>query len=143
MCYDCDFDKQVLCRLKFHIMCGPIAESRVLQGPLADTIKKAINECAQQNEWPVENVEIHDNLVHIVLELPHTLSLDSAVKTLKTNTSKSIKAAFPHYEEFKQPTGFWQEGFFAQTLDGFSSEEDFLEFISGADQTEDDDADDE
>ncbi len=137
MCYDCDFDKQVLSRLKFHIMLGPIAQSRVIQGPLADKIKQLTEECAAENQWELEEVAIHDNLVHIVLELPHTISLDAAMKILKTFTNKGLKAAFSNYEEFGQPAGFWAEGYFAQTLDGFTSEEDFLEFISGTEGSED------
>lgn len=143
MCYDCDFDKQVLCRLKFHIMCGPVAESRLIQGPLADNIKRLVQECIAENKWEVEEVEIHDNLVHIVVELPHTISLDAAVKAIKAYTNKGLHIAFPKYEEFTQSTGFWSEGFFAQTLDGFTSEEDFLEFISGADESGDDESDEE
>lgn len=143
MCYDCDFEKQVLCRLKFHIMMGPVAQSRLLQGPLADKIKQLIQDCAQENNWELEDVEFHDNLVHIVVELPHTISLDAAVKAIKAFTNKGLKATFPTYEEFAQATGFWSEGFFAQTLDGFTSEEDFLEFMSGADQSEGDDSDEE
>ena len=122
-------------------MLGPVAQSRVLQGPLADKIKDLFGQCAVENEWELEEVEIHDNLVHIVLELPHTISLDAAVKILKTYTNKGLQAAFPQYEEFKQAAGFWSEGFFAQTLDGFTSEEDFLEFISGADESDSDEGD--
>lgn len=138
MCRDCDFEKQVLCRLKYHIMCGPSAQTRVLQGPLAEKIKQLVHDCAQEHQWQLEEVSFHDNLVHIVLELPHTLSIDSALKTLKAATNQGLKAAFPHYEEFKQSTGFWSEGYFAQTLDGFTSEEDFLEFISGNEYSADD-----
>ncbi|MGE0009362.1 MAG: IS200/IS605 family transposase [Candidatus Babeliales bacterium] len=141
MCTNCDFEKQVLCRLKYHLMLGPVAQSRVLQGPLADKIKQLIQDCAQENQWELEDVEFHDNLVHVVVELPHTISLDAAVKTIKAFTNKGLKAAFPAYEEFSQSTGFWSEGFFAQTLDGFTSEEDFLNFMSGADGSEDEESD--
>lgn len=131
MCLECDFEKKALCRLKFHIMCGPKSESRLLQGPLEAAIKKLIAECATANEWKLDEVAIHDNLAHIIIELPQTISLDKAISTLKAATSSGLKAAFPTYEEFTNNGTFWAEGYIAQTLDGFTSEQEFMDFLSG------------
>lgn len=60
----------------------------------------------------------HDNdHIHFLLSIPPTISVDSAVRIIKSNTAKSLKQKFPFLAEvYWGNDGIWSDGYFVSTV---------------------------
>ena len=55
--------------------------------------------------------------VHILVSIPPTISVGSAIKIIKSNTSKAMKQKFPIFKELYWGTdGVWSDGYFVSTV---------------------------
>jgi putative transposase len=52
----------------------------------------------------------------MLIQLPPTVSVSEAVKTMKGGTSRVIRQEFPELEEFIWGTSLWAVGFFAESV---------------------------
>ncbi len=87
-------------RLKYHLVWIPKYRKRVLQGPLARRLYELLRGCSDVNDWPIDELNVQTDHVHMLVQLPPSVSVSQAVKTFKGGTSKRIREEFPELEEF-------------------------------------------
>jgi putative transposase len=100
----------------YHLVWIPKYRKRVLTNAIATRLKELFEECAEVNDWKIEELNIQENHVHMMIQLKTTISVASAVQLLKGGSSKKIREEFPELEEFLWGDSFWGDGYFAETV---------------------------
>jgi putative transposase len=55
--------------------------------------------------------------IHFLVSIPPTISVGSAVRTIKSNTSRELKQKFPIFKKLYPGTdGIWSDGYFVSTI---------------------------
>ncbi len=72
-------------------------------------------EAARVNKWFIHEFEIKEDHVHIMLQIPPSISVSKMVMYLKGGTSRVIREEFPELQEFLWGDSLWQNGYFAET----------------------------
>lgn len=103
-------------RLMYHLVWTPKYRRRVLKDEVALRLKELFYECADVNDWKIQELNIQENHVHMMIELKTTISVAKAVQLLKGGSSKKIRKEFPELEEFLWGDSFWGDGYFAETV---------------------------
>lgn len=103
-------------KLQYHIVFVPKYRKRVLRGEVATKTKRLFYQCAEMNEWWIEELEILPDHVHMLLRLPPNIALSKAVQLLKGGSSRVIRQEHPELEEWLWGSAFWAEGYFAETI---------------------------
>ena len=109
-------------RLMYHIVWIPKYRKRVLNGRLAERLKELLYECAQINDWEIQELNIQEDHVHLIVQIKPSISLSDAVQYLKGGTSKKIREEFPELKEFLWGTNLWSDGYFAETVGSVNEE---------------------
>ena len=81
-------------RLKYHLVWIPKYRKRVLRGPLARRLYELIRQCADMNQWTVEELNVQVDHVHLLIQLPPKEAVAHAMQLLKGGTSKVIRKSF-------------------------------------------------
>jgi putative transposase len=100
----------------------------VLEGKIAERLKKLFQECAEINSWNIEELNIQRDHVHMILRLKPSVSVSRAVQLLKGGSSKIIREEYPSLEEFLWGDSFWSDGYFAETV-GKVNEQVIREYV--------------
>jgi len=103
-------------RLLYHLVWIPKYRKRVLIGKVAVRLKQLLYEAAEVNRWWIQELNVQQDHVHMLLQLPPRESVASAVQKLKGGTSFMIKREFPELEEWMWGGQFWADGYFAETV---------------------------
>ena len=103
-------------RLKYHLVWIPKYRKRVLQGPLARRLYELLRQCSEVNDWPIDEVNVQIDHIHMLVQLPPSVSVSKAVQTFKGGTSRRIREEFPELEEFLWGESLWAVGFFAESV---------------------------
>jgi len=103
-------------RLKYHLVWVPKYRKRVLRGPLARRLYDLLKQCAEINDWPIDELNVQTDHVHVLVQLPPSVSVSKAVKLMKGGTSHQIRQEFPELEEFLWGESLWAVGFFAESV---------------------------
>ncbi|MBM3893749.1 IS200/IS605 family transposase [Candidatus Dependentiae bacterium] len=103
-------------RLMYHLVWIPKYRKRLLTGKLAERLKKLFEECAEVNDWKIEELNIQPDHVHMLLQLPPKISVSEAMRIIKGGSSRVVREEFPELKEFLWGTSFWADGFFAETI---------------------------
>ena len=103
-------------RLKYHFVWIPKYRKRVLRGPLARRLYELIRQCADMNQWTIEELNVQVDHVHLLIQLPPKEAVAHAVQLLKGGTSKVIRQEFPELEEFLWGDSLWADGYFAESV---------------------------
>lgn len=117
-------------RMLYHIVWIPKYRKRVLQGLIAHRIKELLEECAEVNEWRIDELNIQSDHVHMLVQLRPDMSVSKVVQLFKGKSSYIIRKEFPHLKEFYwgKASSFWSDGFFVETI-GQVNEEKIREYI--------------
>jgi putative transposase len=102
-------------RLMYHIVWIPKYRKRVLKGRIAERIKDLLRQCAEVNDWEIEELSIQSEHVHMMVQLKPSISVSKAVQLFKGGSSRVIREEFPELEEFLWGDSFWADGYFAVT----------------------------
>lgn len=103
-------------RLKYHLVWIPKFRHRILIGPLARRLYDLLKECSEVNDWPIDELNVQKDHVHMLIQLPPSVSVSEAVRIMKGGTSKKIREEFPELEEFTWGKTLWAVGFFAESV---------------------------
>ena len=103
-------------RLKYHLVWVPKYRKRVLRGPLARRLYELIRQCADMNQWTVEELNVQVDHVHLLIQLPPKEAVAHAMQLLKGGTSKVIRKEFPELEEFLWGDSLWADGYLAESV---------------------------
>lgn len=103
-------------RLKYHLVWIPKYRKRVLQGQLARRLYELLRQCAEMNQWTIEELNVQVDHVHLLVQLPPKEAVAHAMQLMKGGTSKVIRAEFPELDEFLWGDSLWADGYFAESV---------------------------
>ncbi len=103
-------------RIMYHIVWLPKYRKRVLRGAIATRVKELLQECAEVNNWRIDELNIQPDHVHMLIQLRPDISISKAVQLFKGKSSRIIRKEFPKLEEFYWGDSFWSDGFFVETV---------------------------
>jgi len=63
----------------------------------------------------LSEMSVHEDHVHLLIQIGPQISVVEVVKTLKGGTSEVIRQEFPELEEFLWGDSLWADGYFAET----------------------------
>jgi putative transposase len=73
-----------------------------------------------QEHYPQLYIKVvnHDvDHIHLLVSIPPTMRVGSAIRLIKTNTSRMLKQKFPHLLKVYWGTdGIWSDGYFVSTI---------------------------
>ena len=103
-------------RLKYHLVWIPKYRKRVLRGPLARRLYELLKQCADMNQWTIEELNVQVDHVHLLIQLPPKEAVAHAMQIMKGGTSKVIRQEFPELDEFLWGDSLWADGYFAESV---------------------------
>ena len=103
-------------KLQYHLVWVPKYRKRVLRGPLVGRLYELLRQCAEMNEWHIEELNVQVDHVHLLVQLPPKEAVAHAVQLMKGGTSKVIREEFPELEEFLWGDSLWADGYFAESV---------------------------
>ena len=103
-------------RLKYHLVWIPKYRKRVLRGQLARRLYELLRQCAEVNQWTIEELNVQVDHVHLLVQLPPKEAVAHAMQLMKGGTSKVIRAEFPKLDEFLWGDSLWADGYFAESV---------------------------
>jgi putative transposase len=78
-------------RLKYHLVWIPKYRKRVLRGPLTRRLYELLKQCAEMNQWTVEELNVQHDHVHLLIQLPPKQAVAHAMQLMKGGTSRVIR----------------------------------------------------
>lgn len=115
-------------RLCYHICFIPKYRKHIMQGKVCQRLSQLVYQACKVNKWFLHEFEIKEDHLHIMIQLPPTITVAKAVMFLKGGTSKVIRQEFPELKEFLWGDSLWQDGYFAETS-GKVDEKKLREYI--------------
>ena len=115
-------------RNMYHLVWLPKYRKKVLSGRIKTRVDELIRECAEINAWEIQELNVQMDHVHIVIQLPPSVSVSKAVNLFKGISSKMIRAELPEIKKFLWGSDFWADGYFSETV-GYCSEETILNYV--------------
>jgi len=112
----------------YHLVWIPKYRKRLLQGQVARRLAELFEQCAEINGWEIHELNLQLDHVHMLVQLPQSISVSRAVQLFKGGSSKKIREEFPKLEEFLWGDSFWADGYFAETV-GQLNEAKIREYI--------------
>ncbi len=109
-------------RLKYHLVWVPKYRKRVLRGKIAKHIGALLYQCAEVNDWYIEEMSVEEDHVHMLVQLRPDIAVAQAVQYFKGGSAKVIRETYPELEEFLWGDSFWCDGYFAETVGIFREE---------------------
>ena len=100
----------------YHLVWVPKYRKRILTGKIVERLSELFYQCAEMNDWAIEELNIQVDHVHMMVQLKTTVSVCTAVQLLKGGSSRIIRKEFPELEEFLWGDSFWSDGYFAETV---------------------------
>jgi len=102
--------------LKYHLVWIPKYRKRILRGPLARRLYELLKQCAEMNQWTIDELNVQTDHVHLLIQLPPKEAVSHAVQLMKGGTSRAIRKEFPELDEFLWGDSLWADGYFAETV---------------------------
>lgn len=115
-------------RNMYHIVWLPKYRRKVLKEAIKERVESLLRECAEVNGWEIQELNVQPDHVHIVIQLPPSISVSKAVQLLKGLSSKVIRAELPEVKKYLWGNDFWADGFFSETV-GHCSEKIILDYV--------------
>jgi putative transposase len=107
----------------YHLVWLPKYRRKVLEGKVKKKVGALLYQCAEVNGWEIKELNIQPNHVHMMIQLPPSISVSKAVQLLKGTSSKMIRAEhLPAVKEFLWGKDFWADGYFCETVGTISEE---------------------
>ena len=119
-------------RLRYHLVFVPKYRHRVLTGTLKTRLVELFTSCCELHKWGLLELNVQPDHVHLLVQLPPSMSVSSAVKLLKGGSSRILSQEFTYLEEYIWKSGFWSDGFFAESV-GMREEEMIRRYIRDQD----------
>ena len=103
-------------RHMYHIVWIPKYRKRILQGDIAERIESLLRQCAEVNRWKMHELNIQFDHIHMLIQLPPTISVSRAVQYFKGGSSKMIREEYPELEEHLWGDSFWADEYFSESV---------------------------
>jgi len=115
-------------RLKYHLVWVPKYRKRILKGEIAVRLRELFYQCAEVNNWWVEELEIMPDHIHMLIQMKPDFSVAKMVQYFKGGSSRIMRKEYPKLEEFLWGDSFWADGYFAESV-GIAQEEMIKRYI--------------
>ena len=95
----------------YHIVWLPKYRKKILQGKVKGRLEEYLRECAEINDWEIQQLNIQLDHVHLMIQIPPSISFCKAVQRLKGAASHILLSELP--QEVKKMLwrdSFWQRG---------------------------------
>jgi putative transposase len=103
-------------RIRIHLVWIPKYRKRVLRGKIAARVKQLLHQACSINKWLLSELCVHENHVHLLIQINPSDSVADVAKRLKGGSSRIIRKEFPEMEEFLWGDSFWADGYFAESV---------------------------
>ena len=116
-------------RLMYHIVWLPKYRKKVLEGSVKKRVEKVLHEIADVNGWEIQELNVQLDHVHLMIQIPPSISVSKVVQFLKGTSSKIIREELPQQiKKMLRGKDFWAEGYFSETV-GHVTEETIRNYI--------------
>jgi putative transposase len=115
-------------RNMYHLIWLPKYRKKILVGKIKTRVEELIRECAEMNRWEIQALNVQVDHVHMLIQLPPSVSVIKAVQLFKGISSRLIISEIPEVKKLLWGRDFWADGFFSETS-GSVSEERIKEYI--------------
>ena len=109
-------------RLQYHLVWIPKYRKRVLRGKIAIRLKKLLYEACRMNNGWISEVAIHEDHLHLLVQVPPKDSVAEVMQIFKGGTSRVLRKEYPELEEFLWGESFWADGHSAETVGQINEE---------------------
>ncbi|AXK60573.1 IS200/IS605 family transposase [Candidatus Chromulinivorax destructor] len=106
----------------YYLVWIPKYRKKILTGEVKDRLEVLFRQCAEINEWTIEELNIQEDHVHMLIGLKPSISVSRTVQFLKGGSSRFIRKEYPELEEFLWGDSFWSDGYFAETVERVSED---------------------
>jgi len=111
---------KILYKCDYNLVWVPIYRYRVLNGPVAETLKREINSVCDKNGCSVKDLIIQEDHIRLVVSIPPSLSVSKLMESLKHKAAISVLKSYPLLKK-NYAGNFWTNGYFVST-DGVTDE---------------------
>ena len=103
-------------RLRVHLVWTPKYRRRVLQGAVAKRVEALLRQGCEVRNWPLHELNVQPDHLHLLLQIPPSVSVAKVVNLLKGRSSRLLRLEFPELEEFLWGESFWCDGYFVESV---------------------------
>lgn len=104
-------DRHTSSLLTLHLVLTPKFRAKVLTGGVAITCERIIRQTCKNLEVDIIQMAVTEDHVHIFLQYPPRLAPSKISEAIKSNSSRELRAAFPHLVKWCK-TALWAPGGF-------------------------------
>ena len=115
-------------RNMYHLVWLPKYRKKILSGVVKERLEELFKVCAEVNGWEIQELNIQEDHVHMVIQIPPNISVCKVVQFLKGASSKTIREEIQEVKKYLWGRDFWAEGYFSETF-GTCSEETILNYV--------------
>ena len=105
-------------RHMYHIVWLPKYRRKILEGNVKARLEEVLHEVAEMNDWEIQELNIQIDNVHLVIQIPPSIKVCTAIQFLKGISSKTVREELP--QQVKKNYGvkiFGQKDIFQKQLD--------------------------
>ena len=102
--------------LKYHLVWVPKYRARILGGEVDRYLKEVFEQIAEEYGFHIITVEIMEDHVHILIEVPPSYSPSEIVQVLKSISAREIFKKFPKMKKMMWSGKIWNEGYFVRSI---------------------------
>ena len=95
---------------------------------MAKRVEALLRQGCEVRNWPLHELNVQPDHLHLLLQIPPSVSVAKVVNLLKGRSSRLLRLEFPELEEFLWGESFWCDGYFVFWCDGY--------FVESVGQTE-------
>jgi putative transposase len=100
----------------FHIVWLPKYRKKVLTGKVKERLEGLLRECAEVNGWEIQELNVQLDHVHILIQLPPSISVCMAVQLFKGASSRALRLELPEIKKLLWGKDFWADGYFSEAV---------------------------
>jgi putative transposase len=100
----------------FHIVWLPKYRKKVLTGKVKERLENLLRECAEVNGWEIQELNVQLDHVHILIQLPPSISVCMAVQLFKGISSRALRIELPEIKKLLWGKDFWADGYFSESV---------------------------
>ena len=103
-------------RHMFHIVWLPKYRKKILVGKVKEKLEYLLRECAEVNGWEIHELSIQLDHVHMLVQLPPSISVSMAVQLFKGASSRVLRSELPEIRKLLWGKDFWADGYFSESV---------------------------
>jgi putative transposase len=115
-------------RNMYHLVWLPKYRKKILAGKIKERLEELFRMSAEMNGCEIQELNIQIDHVHMIIQIPPSISVSKVVQYLKGLSSKLIRAEMPEVKKVLWGKDFWADGYFSATY-GHVSEETILNYV--------------